>query len=86
MMWKNIRPIIQSEASQKTKCNILMYLYEIQKDDTDESVHRAALRCTHIEQTYGQGVEEDGEGEIHKENSMDAYTLTYVNSQQEFAA
>ena len=41
-MWKNIRPIIQSEASQKTKCHILMYLYEIQKDDTDESVHRAA--------------------------------------------
>ena len=27
-----------------------------------------------------KGVEEDGEGEIHKENSMDAYTLTYVNS------
>ena len=24
-------------------------------------------------------MDEDGEVEIHKENSMDAYTLTYVN-------
>ena len=48
MRWKNIRPIIQSEASQKTKYYILVYLYEIWKDGTDESVHRAVVEM----QTY----------------------------------
>ena len=37
------------------------------------------LRCR--EQTYGQGWEEEGEGEVHGESSMEANTSTYANGQ-----
>ena len=45
MRWMNLEPIIQSEVSQKenNKCHILMHIYGIQKDGTDEPAHRAAM-------------------------------------------
>ena len=42
MRWMNLEPIIQSEVSQKEdKCRILMHIYGIYKDDTDDSTCRA---------------------------------------------
>ena len=42
----NLEPIIQSDISQKEKdkycINILTYIYEIQKDGTDNTICRAA--------------------------------------------
>ena len=37
-------------------------------------------RCSHREQTYGQGGGEE-EGAMNAESNMGAYTLTYVNRQ-----
>ena len=45
MKWMNLKPIKQSEVSQKekNKYHILKHTYRIQKDSTDESIHRAAM-------------------------------------------
>ena len=44
MKWISLEPIIQSEVSQKDKDKycILKYIYEIQKDGTNNSIFRAA--------------------------------------------
>ena len=45
MRWMNLKPIVQSEVSQKEKDKyyILTHIYGIQKDGTDEPIHRAAV-------------------------------------------
>ena len=45
MRWIILEPIIQSEVSQKEKdkYHILMHIYEIQKNDADEFISRAAM-------------------------------------------
>ena len=45
MRWLNLEPIIQSEVSQKekNKYHILMLIYGIWKDSTDEPICRAAM-------------------------------------------
>ena len=45
MRWMNLEPIIQSEVSQKEKdkYRILMYIYGIQKNGTEEFTYRAAV-------------------------------------------
>ena len=43
--WLNLEPILQSEVSQKEKdkYHILMYVYGIKKDGTEEFICRAAM-------------------------------------------
>ena len=45
MRWMNLEPIIQSEVSQKekNKYHILMLIYGIYKDGTDEPICRAVM-------------------------------------------
>ena len=45
MSWVNLEPITQSEVSQKEKYkyHILMHMYGIQKDGSDEMIFRAAM-------------------------------------------
>ena len=45
MRWMNVEPIIQSEVSQKEKdkYHILMYIYGIKKNGTEEFIFRAAM-------------------------------------------
>ena len=45
MKWMNLKPIIQSEVSQKEKDKycILMHIYRIYKNGTEEFIYRAAL-------------------------------------------
>ena len=45
MRWMNLEPIIQSEVNQKEKdkYHILMCLYGIWKNGTEEFVYRAAV-------------------------------------------
>ena len=45
MRWMNLESIIQSEVSQKEKdkYHILIYIYGIQKNGTEEFIYRAAM-------------------------------------------
>ena len=45
MRWMNIKPIIQNDVSQKEKDKycILMHIYGIQKNDTEEFIYRATV-------------------------------------------
>ena len=45
MRWMNLKPIIQSEVSQKEKdkYRILTHIYGIQKNGTEEFIYRAAI-------------------------------------------
>ena len=43
MRWMNLETIIQSEVSQKDKYHILMHIYGIQKNGTEEFIYRAAM-------------------------------------------
>ena len=45
MWWMNLEPIIQSEVNQKEKdkYHILMHIYGIQKNGTEEFIYRAAM-------------------------------------------
>ena len=45
MRWMNLEPIIQSEVSQnkKDKYCILMHIYRIYKNGTEEFIYRAAM-------------------------------------------
>jgi len=45
MRWMNLEPIIQSEVNQKEKDKycILMHIYRIQKNGTEEFTYRAAM-------------------------------------------
>ena len=46
MRWTDLEPIMQTEVSQKEKYKycILVHMYGIQKDATDEIIYRAALQ------------------------------------------
>ena len=46
MRWMNLEPIIQSEMSQKEKdkYHILMHIYGIYKNGTEEFIYRAAMK------------------------------------------
>ena len=45
MRWMNLEPIKQSEVSQKEKdkYHILMHMYRIKKNGTEEFIYRAAM-------------------------------------------
>ena len=61
MRWMNLEPIIQSEVSQKEKekYHILMHIYGIQKNGTEEFIYRAAME----KQTQRIGLWTWGDGE-----------------------
>ena len=46
MRWMNLEPIIQSEVSQKEKdkYRILMHIYRVQKNGTEELIYRTAVK------------------------------------------
>ena len=86
MRWMNLEPIMQSEVSQKEKDKycILMHIYRIYKNGTEEFIYRAAME-KHREQTYGHG-EMEVEGEMYGKSNMETYvTICKIDSQQEFA-
>ena len=60
----NLEPIIQREISQKekNKYHILMHMYGIQKDGTDEIICRAAMK-TQTQRTYLGRQQEEGKKE-----------------------
>ena len=76
MRWMNLVRIKQSEVSQKekNKYHILMHIYRIWKDGTDEPICRAAVETqTQRAGLWTQGGE--GEGGKNVESSMETCTL-----------
>ena len=60
VMWMDLESVIQGEVNQKEKNKyILMHMYKIWKDSTDEAVCRTGIE-TYIENRNGDTV---GEGE-----------------------
>ena len=74
MRWMNLKPILQSEVSQKEKDKycILTHIYGIQKNGTEEFIYRATMEKQTQEQTYGHG-EGGGEGEMYGESNLETY-------------
>ena len=73
MRWMNLEPIIQSEVGKKEKNRycILMHIYGIQKDSTDEPSFRAPMET-------GTLLGEEEEGKMNGKGIVEAYTLPYV--------
>ena len=83
-----IEPVKQSEVTQKEKYkyHILMHIYGIQKDGTDEFIFRAAVeKQTQRTDLWTRGWEE-GEGVMYGESNMETYNIICkIDSQWEFA-
>ena len=87
MRWMNPKPVMQSEVSQKKKDKyyILMHIYRIQKNGTEEFFAGQQWRNRHREQICGPGKKE-GEGEMYGQSNMETYTtICKIDSQQKFA-
>ena len=74
MRWMNLEPIVQSEVSQndKDKYRILMDIYRIQKNGTEEFIYRATVekQTQRIDLwTWGEG----REGEMYGKSNMETY-------------
>ena len=73
VMWMDLESVIQGEVSRKDKNKyILMHMYKIWKDGTDEAVCRTGIE-TYIENRNGDTVGE-GEGGRNLERT-DIYTV-----------
>ena len=92
MRWMNLERITQSEVShkEKNKYRILMYIYiESKRMVLTNLFAEQQWRCKHRETDLWTSAnrlmdkwgEEEKEGEINADSSMDAYTLRYVNRQ-----
>ena len=87
MRWMNLEPIIQSEMSQKQKDKyyILIHIYRIWKNGSEEFIYGQWWRNRWREQTYRHG-ERGGEDEMYEKSNMETYiTLCKINSRWEFA-
>ena len=85
MSWMNLEPIVPSEVSQKEKdkYRILMHIYEIHKNGTEEFISGQQWRNRHGEYTYGHG-ERGGEGEMYGKSNVETYiTICKIDSQWE---
>ena len=77
MRWMNLEPIIQSEVGKKEKNKycILMHIYGIQEDGTDERIHRATVEMQ-TQRTYGQ---EQGRGSRGWDEWVEQHENIYTN-------
>ena len=75
MRWMNLEPIIQIEVSQKEKdkYHMLMHIYGIWKDDTDEISDKAPVE-TQMQRTDLWTLKE-GMGEMYGESNMETYII-----------
>ena len=82
--WVNLEPIIQSEVSQKEKdkYHILMHIYGIYKNGTEEFIDRATME----KQIQRIDLWTWGDSEMYGKSNMETYiTICKIDSQQEFA-
>ena len=87
MRWMNLEPVIQSEVSQKEKdkYHILMHIYGIHKNGTEEFIYWAAMekQTQRIDlRTWGEG----REGEMYGKSNIETYiAICKIDNQWEFA-
>ena len=72
-MWMNLEPVIQSEMGQKKKNKypMLLHIYGIQKNGTDEPIGRARIEVWM--QRRGLWTQQEREGE-----QIERVALTYI--------
>jgi len=72
----NLETLTESEVSQKEKNKycILMHIYEIKKNGTDETICKAEIN-TQTEITYYGHQGEEGVSEMNWEIGIDIYTI-----------
>ena len=77
MRWMKLKPIIQSEVSQKEKhqYSILMHIYGIQKDGNNNPICETA-KHTDVQNSLLDSVGE-GEGVMIWENGIEACIISY---------
>ena len=77
--WKNLEPVIQSEVSQKqkNKYHMLIHIYGIQKNNTDEPIYREEME-TQAQRTDLLTQEGKARVEQIKKVALDPYTLLCV--------
>ena len=83
----NLESIIQNEVSQKEKdkYHILMHIYGIEKNGTEECIYMAAMEKQMNRIDFGHG-ERVREHERYEKSNMETYiTICKINSQWEFA-
>ena len=75
----NLEPVIQNKVSQKkkNKCSILMHIFRIQKNATNEPTCKAAVENADIENRLVDTAVER-EGETNWKNSAKTCTLPNV--------
>ena len=83
----NLESIIQNEVIQKEKDKycILMHIYRIEKNGTEEFIYRAAMekQTQRIDLWAWEG---GGEGEMYGKTNMETYiSICKIGSQREFA-
>ena len=84
MRWTNLEPITHGEVNQKEKYNycVLMHIYGIQNDGTDELIFRAAME----EQTENRPKDVVGEERRERVRCMETYnTICKIDRQWESA-
>ena len=71
----NLKPIIQSEVSQKEKekYHILTHIYRIQKDGTEEFIYKATVEKQTWRIDLWTWGERGGEGGVYGESNMETY-------------
>ena len=83
----NLESIIQNEVIQKEKDKycILMHIYRIEKNGTEEFIYMATVEKQMNRIDFGHG-ERVREGERYEKSNMETYiTICKINSQWEFA-
>ena len=78
MRWMNLDPVTQSERNQKEKKKyyILMYIYGIQKNVTDELICKTGIETQTERTDCGHSGKE--KGRTNGESSIKTYTLPYA--------
>ena len=76
--WMNLLPVIQSEISQKEKNKycVLMHIYGIQKNSTDEPVYRKEMEMQMQRIDWSSQLGKEGQDKLRKQT--DVYILSCV--------
>ena len=87
MRWMNLEPIVQSEVGQKKKNKycMLLHVYGIWKDGTDEPICRAAVEMQTERTDCGHSVGGRGWDELREQRGNIYIAIYKTDSQWEFA-
>ena len=85
MRWMNLEPTVQSEVSQKDKCCILTYIWDLEKMVAMNLFARQQWKRRHREDTCGHSVGRTRWGERREWYGSIYIKIHEIDSQWEFA-